>query len=185
MLVFLLIGELMIRFDEHFLILETNRVVTIPTDIEITPEYQMLKNNNFEINENDLRVMVIGDSYIHGGGIEFKNNFSQQLKKLYENKGKGSFDNIWILDVSKSNSNNFDNNQTYFNFVDKFKPNVVILGYNLNDIRGNLDKQKKLTGLTDFKRVKSSGGEAQSFIKKVYNVLYTSHLIRFVLLQGI
>ena len=84
--------------------------------------------------------MVLGDSYIHGGGIEFENNFSQQLKKMFSNETLG-FDKVWVLDVSKSSANNLDNNMIYFQFVEKFKPDIVILGYNYNDIEGDLDKR--------------------------------------------
>jgi len=137
--IFILIGELMIRFDESFMIMEENRIVKISTDIELTPEYQLLRNDSLTIDQNDLRIMVIGDSYIHGGGIEFKDNFSQQLKKLLKSTNLNN--NIWVLDVSKSSSNNLDNHTTYFQFKNKFKPNIVILGYNINDVDGNLDKK--------------------------------------------
>lgn len=178
-LIFILIGELMIRFQNYFLLLEENKLVKIETNIEITPEYQLLKNNNFPINENDLRIMVIGDSYIHGGGIEFSQNFSQQLKNLFQDN-KNSFDKNWVLDVSKSNSNNFDNNQTYFEFVDEFEPNIVILGYNLNDIDGNLEEEILNTSDNKgFKKNKSSGGVAKSKIRKIYKLIYNSQFFRF------
>ena len=178
--IFMIIGELMIRFDKSFTLLEENRIVKISTDIELTPEFQLLKQGfNFN-SDKDLRIMVIGDSYIHGGGIEFQNNFSQQLKNML-NAEKLNFDNIWVLDVSKSNANNFDNNQTYFQFVDSFNPNIVILGYNLNDIDGNLDKQKHgLSSVESFKNTNTSGGEAKSTIRKIYNTVYKSQFIRFV-----
>ncbi len=147
----------------------------------MTPEYQLLKNDSLTISEDDLRVMVIGDSYIHGGGIEFKYNFSQQLKKLLKFKNL-IFKNIWVLDVSKSSSNNFDNNRTYFQFAEKFKPGIVILGYNLNDIDGNLVKKiDSLKSTKNFKKVKSSSDESLRLIKRIYNAIYKSHLVHYVL----
>jgi len=177
--VFIVIGELMIRFDQSFTLLEDNRIVKISSDIELTPEFKLLNSGNFPKSKKDLRIMVIGDSYIHGGGIEFESNFSQQLKKMLQAE-KLNFDNIWVLDISKSNSNNFDNNQSYFQFVNSFNPNIVILGYNLNDIDGELDKQKvEVTDIENFKETKTSGHKPKSTIRKIYKAIYESQFVRF------
>ena len=179
--IFILIGEIMIRFDESFVLFEENRIVKISTDIELTPEYQLLKKDSLAINEKDLRIMVLGDSYIHGGGIEFQDNFSQQLKKLLESKNL-TFNHIWVLDVTKSSSNNLDNNSAYFQFVNIFKPNIVILGYNINDIEGNLNKKTdSLSKVKDFKKNKTSSNQSLSVIKKIYNFIYNSRLVYYVL----
>ncbi len=171
----------MIRFDKSFTILEENRIVKISTDIELTPEYQLLKKDSLIISDEDLRIMVIGDSYIHGGGIEFKDNFSQRLKILLESNNL-SFNNIWVLDVSKSSSNTLDNNRIYFQFAEKFKPVIVILGYNLNDIDGDLLKKRDSIKYTkNFKKVKSSSDESLKLIKRIYNTIYKSHLVHYVL----
>lgn len=179
--IFILIGELMIRFDEYFTLLEENRIVKISTDIELTPEYQLLKKDSLFISNKDLRIMVIGDSYIHGGGIEFNDNFSQQLKKKLKSEDL-NFKNIWVLDVSKSSSNNLDNNKTYFQFVNIFKPKIVILGYNINDIEGNLDKvSDSLKRIENFKNIKASSNRSQSLIKKIYSFIYNSRFAYYVL----
>lgn len=179
--IFIIVGELMIRFDESFALLEKRRTVKIATDIEISHEYKLLKNNNFTFSENDLRIMVIGDSYIHGGGIDFEDNFSQQLKKML-NTEKLNFDQIWVLDVSKPSSNNLDNTTTYFQFANKFRPNIVILGYNINDINGNLDKKlKATTDLVDFKKTQVSSKQSQTLTKKIYKFIYNSSLVHYIL----
>ena len=157
-LFFAIIGESMIRFDQKFTLMEDTRIVKISTDIAITPEYESIKNGTHIAKPEDLKIMVIGDSYIHGGGIEFKDNFSQNLKEIV-NTNAGNFDKGLILDVSIPNSNNLDNNETYFQFVDQFQPDLVIIGYNLNDTDGNLDKgtnsetdKKKRNGKGNFRR---------------------------------
>ena len=179
-LIFVLAGELLIRFDEAFEFMSESRVVKIETSLKITPEYDMLKNNSINLEGNNFRLMVLGDSYIHGGGIEFKDNFSQQLKILL-NKANSKFDDVYVLDVSKPSSNNFDNSQTYFQFVDKFKPNVVVLGYNYNDVMGKLDKERTQAGIDSFSNIKASSAEKESFIKKVYNIIYQSRFVFYVL----
>ena len=172
----------MIRFDESFTLLEENRIVKISTDIELTPEYQLLKNDKFNVSEQDFRIMVIGDSYIHGGGIEFKNNFSQQLKKLVLSSDNLNYNNIWVLDVSKSSSNNLDNNKTFFQFAQTFKPNIVILGYNINDIEGNLDKKvDSLSKIVDFKKKRTSSNQSITITKRIYNFVHNSHFLQYTL----
>lgn len=179
-LIFVAVGELLIRFDETFEFLSESRVVKIEASLKITPEYEMVKNNKIDFQGNNFRLMVLGDSYINGGGIEFEDNFSQQLKILL-NKANSKFDNIYVLDVSKPSSNNFDNTQTYFQFVDQFKPNVVVLGYNYNDVMGELEKERTHTAIDSFSNIKASSAEKESFIKKVYDVLYQSRFVFYIM----
>ena len=179
-LLFVAIGELMIRIDKEFSVLKSNTIVKISTNIEITPEFKMLKNNTFSFNKNDLRIMVIGDSYIHGGGIDFKDNFSQQLKKIFKNKIDNQ-NKIWVLDVSKPSSNNYDNNKTYFQYVDVFKPNIIILGYNINDVNGNLNTKDNFNKTKNSTNTKKTRREAETLIKKIYRIVYKSKVIHFAM----
>lgn len=179
--IFFITGEVMIRFDESYTPLVDNRIVKIATDIELTPELEMIKNNNFIFNDKDLRIMVLGDSYIHGGGIDFENNFSQQLKKMFEKKNL-NVNKTWVLDVSRPSSNNLDNNLAYFNFVEKFNPNIVILGYNLNDIEGELEKKDlEFSNINNLSKNQPSGALTKSLIGKIYKVVQTSHLLNYVI----
>lgn len=180
LLIFITVGELLIRFDEALGFMAESRVVKIETSLKITQEYNMVKTNSINVDGNNFRVMVLGDSYIHGGGIEFKDNFSQQLKILLK-KANSKFDDVYILDLSKPSSNTFDNSQTYFQFADKFKPNLVILGYNYNDVEGNLNKKRTQAAIDSFTRIKASSEEKQSFIKKIYDVLYQSRFVFYVM----
>ncbi len=92
------------RLDERFQFLAATRVVKIKTSVEDTPEFELVKNNGINVNGNNFRVMVLGDSYIHGGGVNFKDNFSQQLKILLQ-KANNKFESIYVLDISKPSSN--------------------------------------------------------------------------------
>lgn len=138
-IIFFVTGELMMRLDEHFKLFDDTRVVKIAKEIVITSEYKMMSENKIDFGDNNLRVMVMGDSYIAGGGIEAKDRFSEQLKLILKNDNK-KYDAVYVLDVSKPSNNTLDNRQSYFEFVEKFKPQYVIIGYNFNDIDGNLDK---------------------------------------------
>ncbi len=138
-IIFFVTGELLMRLDEYFKFFDDTRVVKIAKEIVITPEYTMMNENKIDLSGNNLRIMVLGDSYIAGGGIEAKDKFSEQLKLILKKNNK-KYNAVYVLDVSKPSNNTLDNRQTYFEFVDKFKPQYVIIGYNLNDIDGNLDK---------------------------------------------
>lgn len=180
-LIFLVSGELLMRLDERFQFLAATRIVKIKTSVEETPEFELAKKNAIDVNGNNFRVMVLGDSYIHGGGINFKDAFSQQLKAMLQ-KANSKFDNIYVLDISKPSSNTFDNVQAYFEFAERFKPDVVILGYNYNDVEGNLDQQIGSSGNIDsFSKSKVSSNENKSFIKKLYGVIYNAKVIKYVM----
>lgn len=181
LILFLVCGEILMRLDERFQFLASTRVVKINTTVEDTPEFELLKNNGIDVNGNNLRIMVLGDSYIHGGGIRFKDNFSQQLKILLRNANR-KYDSIYVLDISKPSSNTLDNTEAYFEFADKFKPDIVVLGYNYNDVEGNLDKQQqKQDSTVSFSKKKTSTKQNQRFIHKVYDVVYQSKVIQYIL----
>jgi hypothetical protein len=177
---FVLVGEMMVRFDEEFKLLESTQVVKISTDLTITPEFTLLKKSAINFNGNNLRVMVLGDSFIHGGGIEFKDNFSQQLKKLLQQSNQ-HYDDIYVLDLSKASANNFDNNQIYFQFVDKFKPDIVILGYSYSASRGDLYKHNAIVGMDSFVNINYSAVKKQSIPQKIYSVIYHSSVLHYIL----
>lgn len=181
LILFVVTGEIMLSIDKTFSPMEENRIVKIPTDIEKTPEYNMLISKSLPLDDSNQRIMVIGDSYIHGGGIEFHQNFSQQLKKLYEADSLSN-QKTWVLDVSKSSSNNLDNYMSYFQFAEDYKPDIVIVGYNLNDIEGNLEISKVETSSHDqFNDREVAGKASVSGIKQLYKVIQTSKVLHFIL----
>jgi hypothetical protein len=179
-MIFIECGELLMRLDERFQFLAANKIVKIKTTVEDTPEFEMVKNNSINLNGNNLRVMVLGDSYIHGGGINFKDNFSQQLKILLQNANR-KYESIYVLDISKPSSNTLDNTQAYFEFAGKFKPDIVVLGYNYNDVEGNLEKNKLQDSTVDFSKKKTSTSQNERLIQKIYKIIYKSKVIQYTL----
>lgn len=179
-LIFLAAGELLMRLDERFQFLAATKIVRIKTSVEETTEFDLVKRNSINTGGNNFRVMVLGDSYIHGGGIQFKDAFSQQLKTMLQNANT-HFDNIYVLDISKPSSNNFDNVQAYFDFAEKFKPNLVVLGYNYNDVEGNLEQKVTQNAVDSFAKKKASSNQNKGIIKKLYDILYKSKVVEFVL----
>ena len=140
--IFLCIGELITRVDGIYEPFKNGaNEVKLKADIKETEEYKLINSNNFEIHENDFRVMTLGDSFIHGGGIDFRNNTSQQLKILIE-EAHSNCGTSYMLDLSRPGNNTLDNFNTFKQFFEIFQPNVVLLGYTLRDVLGPMDKTK-------------------------------------------
>ena len=178
-ILFLIVGEILVRVDQKLTFLSSNSVVRIATTIGQSPEYTSLCNHTLDTSSRSLRILVLGDSYIHGGGIEFKNNFSQQLKVILDSK----IENLCVLDVSVPSSNSLDNLNSYLQFSVDFRPDIVILGYNYNDVVGNLDKDTtSATALPNKTTLKATNSNKhKSTAKKIYDVLFQSKLLNYAL----
>ena len=177
---FILIGEGMLRFDEYFKVFQENRVVKAITNIAITPEYTMLKENKFPLDSNCFRLMVLGDSYISGAGLETKDNFYHQIKSLLQKNNK-KFNSVFVFDASVPKNNNLDNNKTYFEYVDKFKPDIIFFGYNYNDVMDNLQKKAEIkTGSIAVENTRASFQEEKSLIKKTVIFILQSKFARYL-----
>lgn len=176
--IFLLVGEVIIRFDKEFAPFENDDVVKIPQRIGESEELTMLKSGKVPSDENVLRIMVLGDSYIYGGGIDFNKNFSRTLKSLLQKSELSFYKQIYILDVSRPSNNNLDNYKTYFEYVEKFNPQIVVLGYNINDTEGNLDTSVIVKNGS--KAVKNANINTTT-ARKIYNVIYKSETVHYVM----
>jgi lysophospholipase L1-like esterase len=123
---FFLVGELIIRIDLKYDLLNKS-----PNKIEIKIEASELKNKveqgNFIPNPNQTRILVIGDSYINGGGISIENKFSKKLSYLLKEE-------VLILDISRPSNSTLDNYNSFMFYQEKFKPQFVFWAYNFNDI---------------------------------------------------
>ena len=114
---FFLVGELIIRIDLKYDLLNNK-----PGIIEVKIEASELKNNveqgNFIPNSNQTRILIIGDSYIHGGGISSEDKFSKKLSALLK-------EDALILDVSRPSNSTLDNYNSFMFYQEKFKPHFV------------------------------------------------------------
>lgn len=180
-LIFLLAGELVVRFDQHFQPFADTSTVKTAIQLGESEELRLLASQSFPANNNDLRIMILGDSYIYGAGINPAQNFSNQLRALLKASATGNR-NVHILDVSRPSNNTLDNYNTYFTYVNKFNPNFIVLAYNLNDINGHLEALRDSSGVaTCLPSAAPMGKASTSRIKKVYDVLYTSALVQMVM----
>lgn len=183
-LCFVVSGEVLIRLTEHFKILEGNRLQKINIAIDPSQELDLYKANQIDLSDSSLRILVIGDSYIHGGGIEPDKKISNQLRSII-NRQNDSYNNIYILDVSKPDANNLDNSKTYFSYK-AFSPQIVILGYHFNDINGNLDDEGLKNNPSSSPELKSiiktsSGSQSKMFIRRLTDFLYNSAILEYIM----
>ncbi len=176
-LIFLIVGELLIRFEKNVLMYESDNVVKIPIKIGNSEEFNLLRENKIPLTDDILRIMVLGDSYINGGGIDFNKNFSHNLKSFLKKTNLKQYKKIYVLDLSRPSNNTLDNYKTYFQYIDHFKPQFVILGYNVRAVNGNLNKSDTLPYSKQTNKISGSFSKT----KKIYDILYKSELIQLTL----
>lgn len=135
---FFLIGEILVRIDRKFDLLN-NAPQKIAVEIEESDLLKSVQEGGFISNSSQFRILVIGDSYIHGGGINSSEKFSKQLSTLLNAPGS-PLCNYVVLDVSVPRNNTLDNYNSFDYFYKNFDPQLVFWAYNYNDILGKLKK---------------------------------------------
>ncbi|WP_299045464.1 hypothetical protein [uncultured Polaribacter sp.] len=170
---FFLVGELIIRIDLKYDLLNNK-----PGIIEVKIEASELKNNveqgNFIPNSNQTRILIIGDSYIHGGGISSEDKFSKKLSALLK-------EDALILDVSRPSNSTLDNYNSFMFYQEKFKPHFVFWAYNFNDILYTLpiitsSKKTEKTKLPP-KRINKKKNNLKKYVSQLYSF---SELTRYL-----
>jgi len=177
---FFLVGELIVRID-----LEYDLLNNTPNKIEVKIEESVLKNKiekgDFITDSNQIRILVIGDSYINGGGISSKNKFSKKLSSLLENKYSLEKE-ILILDVSRPSNSTLDNYNSFIFYNKKFKPQFVFWAYNFNDILYSIPQPQqvnlaKKTEKSPPKRMSKKKNGLKKFTSQLYSF---SELTRYL-----
>lgn len=136
MTLFFGVGEVIVRIDSNLKFFDSDNPAIISIEMEESSLRENLNGGSFVPSLRQLRVMVVGDSYIHGGGIESSEKFS---KKLLNNlKNETTDKETLILDISRPSNNTLDNFNSYKYYVDRFMPDLIIWAYNFNDIQGEL-----------------------------------------------
>ncbi|MEO0584383.1 MAG: hypothetical protein AAF135_19375 [Bacteroidota bacterium] len=181
-LIFFCIGEVLIRLDEHFGFFQENKVVKIAEDLTVSPILEAVERGDYPIRSDEFRIMVIGDSYINGGGIPKDLAFARRLEEILPENGEGCFNKISILDVSRPNNNMLDNYLAFEEYQERFPPHLLILGYNFNDVQGMLKVPEEVLEILEAEEFNATEVNV-SPIRKIYDLVYTSRLLRFVMKQ--
>jgi lysophospholipase L1-like esterase len=175
--IFLVIGEVLIRIDETIAPFANDDQFRVAIKIEESPELKLLEDHKLVLDDSTYRVMILGDSYIHGSGIEVDRRFAYFLKKrLLNGSTTKKYKKCLVLDVSRPSNNNLDNYRAYKAFSKSFRPQLTILAYNHNDVENDLEEggyTAKDGLLPSQQKIKPS------YVKRMYNFLYQSHAVQF------
>lgn len=172
-LLFFAIGEALVRIDRRFDLLN-NAPQKIAVEIEESDLLKTVQEGRFVSDSSQFRILVIGDSYIHGGGIDPAEKFSKKLEAILNSADTLSCDFV-VLDVSVPRNNTLDNYNAFEFFDQSFDPHLVFWAYNYNDILGKLKRDEE--GHSDSeeakqppKQIKRERRGLNKIIKEVYSL---------------
>ena len=176
---FVLIGELILRLDQSVGPFMQDDHVFLSKKLTETPELKMANSNTVPLNDSTFRVMVLGDSYINGWGTDENSKFSNVLRANLTKSASKKYKQFLVLDISKPGNNSLDNYNEYHEYYKSFKPQVVILPYNINDVEDNLDELKVIDTT---QRVEPTHHiNKPNFGKKLYDIIYQIHIVQYIL----
>lgn len=178
-LIFFLVGEFLVRFDQRFDLLGRNAEAIILVEMMETQLRDSVEQGSFPIDTNQLRVLVLGDSYIYGSFIDPEKKFSNELQKELDNNSLNN-KKVVVLDVSKPNNNTSDNFDFLKYYNELFKPHVVFWAYHYNDIQDLRPIKETMNQEEITERDKATVRKRVGWkymVKKIYNI---SQLIRFL-----
>jgi hypothetical protein len=176
-----------VRLDKQFLFFHGSQFVEISNDARRSVELEAVEHGRLTTSARDLRIMILGDSKIYGPGVEFSKIFSQQLKGMLAADKSLPYENILVLDLSRGGYNTLMNRLAYFEYVDRFKPHLVILGNNYEDVYGNQDVPEAISksDLSPHEQ-RSKIFEAHTsdnvpLFQRIRTLLYHSSLLEFIM----
>jgi len=172
---FFLVGELIVRIEMKYDLL-SNRPKTIEVKIEETELRNKVEQGKFAPKSNQTRILVIGDSYIYGGGISNEKKFSKRLFSLLYDTLQ---EDVLILDVSRPSNTTLDNYNSFKYYYDRFKPQFVFWAYNFNDILYSLKEvhTSESTEKTPPKRISKQRDGLKKYVLQLYSF---SELTRYL-----
>lgn len=103
-------------------------------DIPLNINSHGLRDHEFSIEKkaNTYRILALGDSITVGAGVSIDNIFLKKLEKtLWKNFGEGSYE---VINAAVNSYGNLDELIFLEDDCLKYKPDLVIVGYCLNDL---------------------------------------------------
>ena len=191
LLLFVLVGEGAIRVDQRFRPF-IQQAETIRVEIAESPELAMVREGRMPHEAPDLRVMILGDSYIYGGGIPPEHKFSRVMRqRLLDNDTMQG--NCYVLDISRPSNNALDNYELFTQYLEAFQPTHVIVGYNFNDLPANQPESRQrfeaITGRTapreniPLRSARSAPAHEKFSLRTLIKAVYRFEVLRFTSAQ--
>ncbi|MFO7653520.1 MAG: SGNH/GDSL hydrolase family protein [Candidatus Krumholzibacteriia bacterium] len=133
-LLFFAIGEAVVRFDRATGFFRDETLAIDAAQPAMSEVLSRIESNTFVSDERYLRVMVIGDSYLHGTRMAESDRFSSVLRDRLARRAEVAGRDVVVLDLTVPGYNTFKNAEGFFAYVDSFDPHVVIWAYMINDV---------------------------------------------------
>ena len=180
LIIFFVAGELLVRFDSSTMFFRGERFVDVDQVSNASEELAQLDAGTYIPDPSQYRVMVLGDSFLHGPGIQKDQRFTKMLNRMLLEQGVPGYEDVSVLDLTLPGSNTQNNTTTFNRYAKPFQPHAVIWAYFLNDVYRN---QKFSDQPTDAQPPpESSRDKFNSRVRGVMNTMYrNSRLIRYVL----
>ena len=128
----MLTGEFFIKLDIKYNLTHLNEYNIKKQNPNILDK-SFIDNKKFKIHKNQIRIMILGDSYIEGIGINKSLRFNNQLANILE-KHKDLNKKPIILSLTQPGFNAIDKYFSFLDYYEKFKPHFVLWFHSLNDI---------------------------------------------------
>src|SRR4051812_19529390 len=80
--IFFAVGEGLVRFDRAMGFFEGQRTVALANSTRPTEELTDLEQGRFKPQQNETRILLLGDSALHGGGLPNNEIFAERIKAL-------------------------------------------------------------------------------------------------------
>jgi hypothetical protein len=126
--------------------------------------------------KNVFRILVLGDSFTVGAGVEQQDTYSSQLQRLLN---QNSTRKIEVINTGVGGWNPFEYAQYYEYYGRWFDPDIVILGFFVGNDILNIDKGFRNTAILG-RRVSREKAAGQLVMLKVWLHVH-SHLARLVM----
>lgn len=137
LLIFAAVGEVALRVDrEAELFTGGTRLDSRPKS---SAELDAVKSGAFRPEANQYRVMLLGDSYLFGGGVPENETFAAALRRDFGRSNPAGLPKTTVLDLTMPGSNTFTNTQAFQETNERFQPHLVLLAYNQNDTFGRME----------------------------------------------
>jgi hypothetical protein len=191
-LVFLSIGECLIRIEQTGIFFAATGTERVRADVLPDEELQALDRAAAAASPDDVRIMVLGDSKLRGLGVDARDIASVQLQTILERDVATPRGRIHVLNLSRAGNNTLQNKLTFLKYYRRFNPQIVIFGYNIDDVYGNnrddspagptsapSTPQPRANGVPHARR--TVGDVARNVVSGVRRVLFHSQVLQFSL----
>ncbi len=180
LLIFFICGECVVRLEAALDLLGKTADNSIAVQIDNTPLKTWVDRGELTYTDDQLRVLVVGDSYIYGGGIDAERKVSKILRQLLQ-ENPGIKREVFLLDVSCPSNHTAENLLTSLAYLDSFQPHILIWGYNLNDVKDQSLALKMLKQTADVGSNRTTAMRPTTTRYRLEDVASQSKLVHFLM----